>query len=442
MLGDVNNQNRDAELYGSSITLLVLATVAVIVRFIARRISHNDLWWDDWTILAAFVFYVGLLTTYICQSKYGGLGRHTVAVGGAINEEQEVIFFKIFMAVQVMYAVTCVTVKTSLILLYYRLFSVARWFRHLLVAAECIVVAFFISAILVGVLECDPVAYYWDKSIEGGTCINQTQFYRWNGIANMLIDLMILSITVPMVWRLNISMRRKAMLSGIFLLGTFVFVASIVRITTFEQFEPADITYTDVPAAIWTLAEQSLAIVCSCLICLRPLLRRTLNASRGGGSGGGRGMRSGGGGGGGGGGDGDHVSGGVYGMPGMMSGKGMGSSANATTTASSSSNGGVGVGGRNIRLGDFKAKSPRGNRQNDVEADMAGFARLGEGGSADDFAATGALGGGENTTDVEAMGYYGVADGGQERLKGEDSGGPEAIRRHQSVEVFCEEMSR
>ena len=36
-------------------TLIVLSSVAVVLRFVARQLSRAGLWWDDWTILAALV---------------------------------------------------------------------------------------------------------------------------------------------------------------------------------------------------------------------------------------------------------------------------------------------------------------------------------------------------------------------------------------------------
>ena len=118
-----------------------------------------------------------------------------------------------------MYFSSAVFIKTSLILLYYRIFGVIRWFRWLLVAVEAVVVLYFIVCVLVAVLECNPVAYYWDKSIPDGSCIDQNQFYRWNGVANLLIDFVTWSLTLPVIWYLKLNTRQKVSLSAVFLLG-------------------------------------------------------------------------------------------------------------------------------------------------------------------------------------------------------------------------------
>ena len=48
-------------------------------------------------------------------------------------------------------------------------------------------------------------------------------FSRWplltNGIANLMLDVLVLALPVTMVWRLRMELRQKLALSGIFALG-------------------------------------------------------------------------------------------------------------------------------------------------------------------------------------------------------------------------------
>ncbi|KAI4276013.1 MAG: hypothetical protein LQ337_002788 [Flavoplaca oasis] len=209
---------------------------------------------------------------YWMQIRYSGLGRHTNVAGGPVGPDQLLNFFKLFLAGQLMYLATAVSVKTSLLLLYYRIFGVVRWFRYLLAAVWAIVLLYFIICLFVAVFECKPVAFYWDKSIENGTCIDQKRFYRWNGVSNLLIDFLIWMLTLPLVWRLHLSLRQKLSLSFVLILGLLACTASIVRVVAFDQVELEDITYTLVTASVWTATEQSLGIVCACLPTIRPLI--------------------------------------------------------------------------------------------------------------------------------------------------------------------------
>lgn len=170
-------------------------------------------------------------------------------------------------------------IKTSLILLYYRIFSVVTWFRHLLLGAFIVCALYFIIDAFVAIFECAPVAFYWNQNIPGGHCIDQNAFYRWNGVANLLIDFGVLGLTMPMIWRLNLARRQKISLSLIFCLGLFACVASIIRVIAFNVVSFTDITYTIVQPSIWTTIEQSTGIICACLPTLRPLFGRLLNSA-------------------------------------------------------------------------------------------------------------------------------------------------------------------
>ncbi|KAL8772285.1 MAG: hypothetical protein Q9209_002497 [Squamulea sp. 1 TL-2023] len=52
---NVYYQSRQPEIYGGTISLIVLATISVAVRLIARQQSAARLWWDDFIIVVALV---------------------------------------------------------------------------------------------------------------------------------------------------------------------------------------------------------------------------------------------------------------------------------------------------------------------------------------------------------------------------------------------------
>ena len=69
MTGVDLSQNRRPQVYAAEIAVYPLAVVAVVLRFLARRVAKNPLWIDDWFILVAFVRHfpkpyssVGILT--------------------------------------------------------------------------------------------------------------------------------------------------------------------------------------------------------------------------------------------------------------------------------------------------------------------------------------------------------------------------------------------
>ena len=108
------DESRTSQIYGGTISLILLATILVVARLYARKASAANLWWDDFVIVVALVsenqsasilsrlktepvykvFDWGLSACYWMQIIYGGLGRHTTAAGGSTGPDQSVIFFK------------------------------------------------------------------------------------------------------------------------------------------------------------------------------------------------------------------------------------------------------------------------------------------------------------------------------------------------------------
>ncbi len=80
-------------------------------------------------------------------------------------------------------------------------------------------ILYFFVNIFIAIFKCRPVEFYWDRSIKGGSCMDETPFYRWNGVANLLIDFMVWCLTLPVIWRLKLSARQKLSLSTVFFLG-------------------------------------------------------------------------------------------------------------------------------------------------------------------------------------------------------------------------------
>ena len=44
---DVFYQNRTEGIYGGTLSLILLATILVVARLIARKTSAANIWWDD-----------------------------------------------------------------------------------------------------------------------------------------------------------------------------------------------------------------------------------------------------------------------------------------------------------------------------------------------------------------------------------------------------------
>ncbi|KAK8096717.1 integral membrane protein [Apiospora kogelbergensis] len=91
--------------------------------------------------------------------------------------------------------------------------------------------------------------------------------------SNIIMDLVIFAIPVPLIHRLQISSRQKRALLMVFCFGGFVIIASVIRLIALEQYiTAAEPSGPVVQVALWSGVEINISIICACLATLRPLL--------------------------------------------------------------------------------------------------------------------------------------------------------------------------
>lgn len=108
-------------------------------------------------------------------------------------------------------------VKFSLLFFYIRIFSV-RSFRLSAYIVMGIVSCWAVSVVLETFLLCRPFRYNWEPTLKH-TCGNRVASYIASGGLNLLTDIMVLSLPVPMVWALKIPRRNKIILLCLFGVG-------------------------------------------------------------------------------------------------------------------------------------------------------------------------------------------------------------------------------
>ncbi|KAL9585567.1 MAG: hypothetical protein Q9203_004194 [Teloschistes exilis] len=96
-----------------------------------------------------------------------GFGRHILL----LDLDQVTAFSKLFFATTCIFPVAAAALKFSVLFFYHRIFPI-RAFTLWNIAIGVIVIAWFIAFIVSQFLTCRPIAFYWDKSIPGGHCIN------------------------------------------------------------------------------------------------------------------------------------------------------------------------------------------------------------------------------------------------------------------------------
>lgn len=124
---------------------------------------------------------------------------------------------KLSMAYDCLYSITVAMVKTSILLMYSRMFP-TRGFRLVALALGTIIAAWALSMVCVSVFQCSPVAKAWNTSIPG-TCINLRASFMGNGIPNIVTNMIILSLPVRAAWRIQTTPTLRQSIIGLYILG-------------------------------------------------------------------------------------------------------------------------------------------------------------------------------------------------------------------------------
>ncbi|KAL8898007.1 MAG: hypothetical protein Q9207_006914 [Kuettlingeria erythrocarpa] len=266
------HDDRGAELIVSVVIVSVLAVLAVALRLVCRRQMKVSMSWDDYTIIIGLVFTLGTCFCEVYSVAYGN-AKHFVA-SSLIKAH---IGIKILYALEFLWSVAIASIKVSILLFYRRLFpkqnTSATWcMGHMLL---CVLsVALGVVSTFGAAFQCTPVAFLWDRSIPGGHCIDFSAFSRFTSIMNIVTDILILAMPIPIVWSLHLDKSKKIGVCAVFLLGGFVCLTSIIRFLFLGTLgHGVDPTWDFVNAGIWTCVEPCIGIVSACLPIMGPLLR-------------------------------------------------------------------------------------------------------------------------------------------------------------------------
>ena len=123
--------------------------------------------------------------------------------------------------------------------------------------------------------NCIPVQAVWDITIKGAKCIETRAIYIGGSVPNVILDVIIVGMPIPYVWRLHAPLAQRLLLAGMFALGTFISVVSLVRLIIFLRIPIStlgDATYNFREIIVWSIVEINIGLTCACLPSLKPVL--------------------------------------------------------------------------------------------------------------------------------------------------------------------------
>lgn len=139
---------------------------------------------------------------------------------------------KIVLASEFIWAIATTLVKFSILSLYLEIFR-GKLFRASCYTIGALSLALAAAMFLIAGLLCQPIEKNWDPLMTTGHCGDSVKMDVATATINMILDLFIVILPLPSLWKLQMSWTRKAMLSGIFSLG--LVYASLPTVLHFKK---------------------------------------------------------------------------------------------------------------------------------------------------------------------------------------------------------------
>ncbi|KAK7450920.1 integral membrane protein [Colletotrichum acutatum] len=290
----IEEQARPAKFF--SVALPTMTLVVVLLRCVARIQVASRLWWDDGAALIAMVIagnidsnirarlrkYMLLLSfarstkgvnTYQDEWLDGdlGFGHHYWNIDPANSK----MILQIIYVLQMLYIFVQGFAKVSIACFYYRVFT-GKTFRLKINIFLIFLTTRSLMFLLLIIFQCTPIQSIWNRSVPS-QCLNLSAISYGGAACSILEDIVLIVLPVPELMRLQLDKKKKAALLGMFALGSFACVASMVRLKQLVSFAHTfDPTWDYVGVIDWSCAELNAAVMCSSLPALRPLFVKAL----------------------------------------------------------------------------------------------------------------------------------------------------------------------
>ena len=132
-----------------------------------------------------------------------------------VGEANTNLILELLYVFQIFYILAPAAVKLSLILLYKRIFISPRCTLLFNVCTVFIILWATIMTFL-AVFNCTPIRGFWTGE---GTCFNFRSFAIGYAVVNITSDLVIWTLPIPLIWRMQLPLGQKVAVTLIFILG-------------------------------------------------------------------------------------------------------------------------------------------------------------------------------------------------------------------------------
>ncbi|KAL6399398.1 hypothetical protein AUP68_17946 [Ilyonectria robusta] len=182
-----------------------MATMFILLRIMSRVVKRVNLWWDDYLAIVCYLMNIVWVAMIPLWLNKGGLGLHVtditwMTVSEAVSRSKRYLYIG-----ELVYSVALFCAKASLLLFYWRIFSVSSIKLPIQILFGCAVIWVICRA-------------YWDLTITDARCdIDDKKFFLGSLIVHVAIDIGIMILPIIQIQKLQLPRLQK--IGVIFMFG-------------------------------------------------------------------------------------------------------------------------------------------------------------------------------------------------------------------------------
>ncbi|KAI1124380.1 hypothetical protein F5Y10DRAFT_30950 [Nemania abortiva] len=252
---------------------LALVYISFGLRIWSRNIQRARYQLNDWLIVVATILMTVRYALEVTVVLKCGVGLHVGEVIETAGPNVITYFLLLLYIIDLLFTTIITLVKLSILHFYTTIFRQQR-FRHICYAMMGLCVAFWIATFFATAFFCTPVQKKWFLDAVPGHCGNDIALYLSVAISDFVIDIIIISLPLPILWGLQLPVAKKVALTIVFSLGLGIIIITSVRLKYFLALDPLDITFSIWQAGVLSAIVPLLGIVNANLPVMQPALKK------------------------------------------------------------------------------------------------------------------------------------------------------------------------
>jgi hypothetical protein len=278
----VNPETRGPGLLITEIIMVTIALTMLGLRLFVRLRIVRKTGWDDWLMVGAAFFDLGVTLCVILASQIYGWDIHV----WDLRPDQIVAGRQVSIAGQTLFLFASGLAKSSILASYLRIAPLGSWFRLGTKCTLVVVVAAIPVFFIVLWTQCIPITSYWNLFAPERDCEAEMPPLMGQTLSTVLTDFMVFILPLPTLYALRLPAAQRIVLLVLFSFGVVVVLASAMR--TYYVWHVVvqtwDVTWEGFPLWIWTAVEVNLGVIAGCVPSLKPLVYPSSNTGSSGGS--------------------------------------------------------------------------------------------------------------------------------------------------------------